>query len=121
MLLIRYPMQCRTPQLTLAGISISLGSEDGCRPECLRLELPLVISRNARLEEPTLTLRFKDERGVKKRLKRRGVTVGSCFGRLVALEAAGVGREFSTPSGVVARTAALCLGEACAWPAIAKS
>ena len=75
-------------------ISIVSTLEDRRRPKLLRLEPPEVISRNACLEGPTLTFRLKDERGVKKRLNRLGVTVGNCLGRLVFSlpEAAGVGK-----------------------------
>ena len=83
--------------------------DDRRRPRGLRLESPEVISRRACLEEPTLTLRLRDERGVKNFLNRLGVTVGSCVRRLLLFlpEVAGVGNDCSFPSGVVALSIAL--------------
>lgn len=94
---------------------------DRRRPRGLRLESPAVISRNACLEAPILTSFFNDERGVKKRFNRLGVTVGSCLGRLLSAlpEGAGFGKSGSFPSGVVALVVALRLLGVSVWPAIA--
>ena len=94
---------------------------DRRRPRCLLLESDAVRSRNACLEAPILTSFFNDERGVKKRLNRLGVTVGSCLGRLPSAlqEGAGVGKLGSFLSGVVALVVALRSLEAPVWPAIA--
>ena len=94
---------------------------DRLRPRGLRLESEAVRSRSACLEAPILTFFCNDERGVKKRLNRLGVTVGSCLGRLLSArpEGAGVGKAGSFLSGVVALVVALGLLDAPVWPAIA--